>query len=191
MFRRLALLIVLALAPSAAAGEKKVNILWIVTDDQAAWSIGAYGGRPFLERSGRFLHVTPGKLARAERWFERFGDAAVFLGRLTPLVRSFISYPAGLVRMPLLRFTVLTLAGCLVWCGALAGAGWALGTSWDSLHHNFRFVDYAVIALAGAAVLYLVLRRFGRGRVAAGTGTDLPGRRASEPRKDAKSARIE
>ena len=122
------------------------------------WGIGAYGGRPFLERSGRFLHVTPDKLARAERWFDRFGNAAVFLGRVTPLIRSFISYPAGIVRMPLGRFTLLTFSGCLVWCGALAGAGWALGSSWDNLHRNFRFVDYAMIALVAGLAAYLVIR---------------------------------
>jgi membrane protein DedA with SNARE-associated domain len=124
------------------------------------WGIGAYGGRPFLERSGRLLHVTPAKLARAERWFDRFGDAAVFLGRITPLVRSFISYPAGIVRMPLGRFTLLTFDGCLIWCGALAGAGWALGTSWHSLHDDFRYVDYAVVAVVAALAVSLVVRHF-------------------------------
>lgn len=122
------------------------------------WAIGAYGGRPFLERRGRWLHVTPDKLERAEAWFERFGDAAVFIGRVTPLARSFISYPAGIVRMPLVRFTVLTFVGCLVWCLALAGIGWALGANWDSFHHDFRFVDYAVIALVPLGLGYLLFR---------------------------------
>lgn len=126
------------------------------------WAIGAYGGRPFLERSGRFLHVTPEKLDRAERWFGRFGDAAVFVGRITPLVRSFISYPAGVVRMPLQRFTALTFAGCLVWCLALAGAGWAVGASWSSFHHGFRFADYTVIAAVVLLALYVVARLWRR-----------------------------
>lgn len=143
-----------AVAVAGAVGNTLGSLL--------GWGIGAYGGRTFLERSGRFLHVTPEKLRRAERWFDRFGDAAVFLGRITPLVRSFISYPAGVVRMPLARFTVLTLAGCLVWCFALAGAGWGLGASWDSLHRNFRFVDYGVIAGIFALAAYLIVRYLAR-----------------------------
>jgi membrane protein DedA with SNARE-associated domain len=110
------------------------------------WGIGAYGGRPLLERRGRFFHLSPAKLDRAEAWFDRFGDAAVFLGRVTPVVRSFISIPAGLVRMPLGRFTVLTFLGCLPWCFGLAGIGWAIGKSWHRFHDDFRFVEYAILA---------------------------------------------
>jgi membrane protein DedA with SNARE-associated domain len=115
------------------------------------WGIGIYGGRPLLERRGRWFHLGPERLDRAERWFDRFGDAAVFLGRLTPLVRSFCSIPAGVFRMPLGRYTVLTLAGSAVWCFALAGIGWAIGSKWHTFHDDFRYVDYAVIA---AVVLF-------------------------------------
>ncbi len=110
------------------------------------WGIGAYGGRPLLERRGRFFHLSPAKLDRAEAWFDRFGDAAVFLGRVTPVVRSFISIPAGVVRMPLGRFTVLTFLGCLPWCFGLAGIGWGIGKSWHRFHEDFRFVEYAIVA---------------------------------------------
>ncbi len=75
------------------------------------WAIGLYGGRPYLERHGRWLHVTPEKLDRAEAWFERYGDATVFFGRITPVVRSFVSIPAGVVEMPLGRYTALTIPG--------------------------------------------------------------------------------
>ena len=75
------------------------------------WAIGIYGGRPLLERHGRWFHLGPERMERAERWFERWGDWAVFLGRLTPVVRSFCSIPAGVFRMPLGRYTLLTLAG--------------------------------------------------------------------------------
>ena len=85
------------------------------------WAIGAYGGRPLLERHGRWLHLTPENFARAEEWFDRRGDAAVFLGRVTPLVRSFISIPAGVFRSPFGRYTVLTLVGSAIWCFAFAG----------------------------------------------------------------------
>ena len=84
------------------------------------WAIGVYGGRPFLERRGRWFHLSPPKLAKAERWFERWGDWAVFLGRITPVARSFVSIPAGVFRAPLGRYTVLTFIGSTIWsrsCG--------------------------------------------------------------------------
>jgi membrane protein DedA with SNARE-associated domain len=123
------------------------------------WGIGAYGGRPLLEERGRWLHLDREKLDRADRWFARFGDAAVFLGRLTPVVRSFISIPAGVVRMPILRFTVLTFLGTLPWCFGIAAAGWALGSSWERFHHDFAYAEYAVIGVVVAALAYLVVRR--------------------------------
>jgi membrane protein DedA with SNARE-associated domain len=124
------------------------------------WAIGLYGGRPLLERRGRWLHLGPENLDRAERWFERYGDLAVFLGRVTPVVRSFVSIPAGVARMPLLRFTVLTALGCVPWCFGLAGAGWALGSSYERFHHDFRYVDIGVVvALVLLAVAWYVRRR--------------------------------
>jgi membrane protein DedA with SNARE-associated domain len=123
------------------------------------WGIGAYGGRPLLERRGRWLHLGPDKLDRAEAWFDRRGDWAVFLGRLTPVVRSFISIPAGVFRSPLRRYTVLTLLGSAIWCFALAGAGWGVGTGYRRVHEDFRWVDYAVIAVVVLAAAWLLLRR--------------------------------
>lgn len=128
------------------------------------WWIGARGGRPFLERHGRWLHLNEAKLAKAERWFERWEDWAVFLGRITPVVRSFVSIPAGVFRAPLARYNLLTLLGSALWCFSLAGAGWALGSRWEKLHDAFRYVDYAIVAaiVAGAAYLaWMLLRRRG------------------------------
>jgi membrane protein DedA with SNARE-associated domain len=122
------------------------------------WGIGIYGGRPLLERHGRWFHLGPERMERAERWFERWGDAAVFLGRLTPLVRSFCSIPAGVFRMPLGRYTVLTLAGSAIWCFALAGIGYAIGSSWDNFHHAFRYVDYVILALVVLLAGYALWR---------------------------------
>jgi membrane protein DedA with SNARE-associated domain len=124
----------------------------------AGWGIGAYGGRPLLERRGRLFHLSPENLARAERWFDRWGDWAVFLGRITPVIRSFISIPAGVFRMRLGPYTVLTLLGSAIWCFALAGIGWAVGRSWERFHRDFRFVDYAVGAVILGAATYLVWR---------------------------------
>jgi membrane protein DedA with SNARE-associated domain len=129
-----------------------------VVGSVVGWALGAYGGRPFLERYGRYIHFTQAKLDRAERWFGRFGDAAVFIGWITPLARSFISYAAGIVRMHLGRFLLLTLAGCLVWSFALAGAGWAVGSNWSRFHHDFRYADYVVLAVAVLSAAYIVFR---------------------------------
>jgi membrane protein DedA with SNARE-associated domain len=126
------------------------------------WGIGAYGGRPLLERHGRWLHLSPEKLDRAEAWFERRGGWAVFIGRLTPVVRSFISIPAGVFRDPLPRYTVLTLVGSAIWAFALAGAGWAIGSSWHRFHEDFRYVDIIVLAALAVAVLWFVVRRLRR-----------------------------
>lgn len=130
------------------------------------WGIGAVGGRPFIERHGRWLHISPQTLGRAEQWFERFGRRAVLLGRITPVVRSFISVPAGVLRFPLAPYTGLTLVGSLLWCFSFAGAGWALSGSWEGFHRNFRYADYAVVAallvVVGIALLH---RRRSRGLV--------------------------
>ncbi|MDQ2981733.1 MAG: DedA family protein [Actinomycetota bacterium] len=125
----------------------------------AGWAIGRYGGRPLLERRGRWLHLGEDKLQRAERWFDRWDDLAVLIGRITPVVRSFISIPAGIFRMPLWRYTVLTLIGSAVWAFALAGAGYGLGSSYERFHRDFRFADYAVAAGIVALAAYLIVRR--------------------------------
>jgi membrane protein DedA with SNARE-associated domain len=124
----------------------------------AGWAIGIYGGRPFLERRGRWVHLGPDRLDRADRWFERYDDAAVFVGRVTPVARSFISIPAGVFRMPLGRYTLLTLAGSTVWCLAFAAAGFALGNAWDRFDHAFRYVELAIVVALAAGIAYLVLR---------------------------------
>jgi membrane protein DedA with SNARE-associated domain len=124
------------------------------------WAIGRWGGRPLLERHGRWLHLTPENVDRAERWFDRHGRAAVFLGRLTPVVRSFISIPAGTLESPLGPYTLLTLAGSAIWCFGFAAAGGALGSSYEQVHHAFRYVDIlAVAGVVAALAALLVLRR--------------------------------
>jgi len=127
----------------------------------AGWAIGFYGDRRF--------RVSERKLARAQRWFDRWEDWAVLVGRVTPVARSFVSIPAGIFRMPLGRYTVLTAVGSAAWCFAFAGAGWGLGRSWERFHHDFRFVDYAFVAAVVllAGWLFLRWRSARRGRLAA------------------------
>jgi membrane protein DedA with SNARE-associated domain len=122
------------------------------------WAIGLYGGRPYLERHGRWLHVTPEKLDKAEAWFERYGDVTVLVSRMLPVVRSFVSIPAGIAEMPLGRFTVLTFLGTIPWCFGLAGIGLALGSGWERFHESFRYADYAIVAFVAAGIVYLLFR---------------------------------
>lgn len=129
------------------------------------WGIGLRGGRPFLERNGRWLHLDGPKLDRAEAWFERWGDRAVLIGRVTPVVRSFISVPAGVFRAPFGRYVVLTAIGSAVWCFAFAGAGWAAGASWETVHDRFKVVDYVVAGLVVAAAAALAWRMLARRKV--------------------------
>ena len=128
------------------------------------WAIGDYGGRPLLETHGRWFHLEHERLERAERWFDRWGDWAVLLGRLTPVVRSFISIPAGVFRAPFGRYTVLTLVGSAIWCFGLAGVGWAVGSKWEQFHHDFRYADYVVALAVAAGVAWVVWKMVARRR---------------------------
>jgi membrane protein DedA with SNARE-associated domain len=125
----------------------------------AGWAIGLYGGRPLVEKRGRLLHLGPERFAKAERWFDRHDRWAVLLGRLTPVVRSFVSIPAGVFEMPLGPYTVFTLIGSALWAFAFAGIGYAVGSNYERFHH---FFDIALVAGASLLVLYLVFRRVSR-----------------------------
>jgi membrane protein DedA with SNARE-associated domain len=152
-----------AVAAAGVAGQTVGSII--------GWAIGLYGGRPLVQRHGRWLHLGPENLDRAERWFDRWGDWAVFLGRMTPVIRSFVSIPAGVARMPLGRFTLYSVLGTIPWCFGIAGAGWALGSSWETFHHDFRYVEVLVgVGFLALLVWYLRRRR----------ATKM-GRRASDP----------
>ena len=122
------------------------------------WLIGARGGRALIDRHGRWIHLSPPRFDRAERWFTRHGSWAVLLGRVTPLVRSFISIPAGVLGSPPGPYLVLTLLGSAVWCFGFAAAGWALGGSWEKVHHAFRYADYAAVLAVVALAAFGVYR---------------------------------
>jgi membrane protein DedA with SNARE-associated domain len=125
----------------------------------AGWAIGLYGGRPLVERRGRLLHLGPERFDRAERWFDRHDRWAVLLGRVTPVVRSFVSIPAGIFEMPLAPYTLFTLIGSALWAFAFAAIGYAVGSHYERFHH---FFDIALVAGAALLVLYLVVRRVSR-----------------------------
>jgi membrane protein DedA with SNARE-associated domain len=128
----------------------------------AAYELARWGGRRLLERRGRWLLITPADIARADRFFARFGGVAVLVGRLLPFVRGFISYPAGIARMPRLRFHLYTFAGSWPWCFALAWMGEALGRRWaddPAAHRILHWADWAVLAAVAALVPLFVWRR--------------------------------
>ena len=122
------------------------------------WWIGLRGGRPLLERRGRWLHVTPDRLDRAERWFERWGNVGVLVGRLTPIVRSFVSIPAGVFEMRLAPYALYTAVGSAIWAFAIAGVGYGLGSSYKRFDHGFKYVEYAVVAGVLVLAAYLIYR---------------------------------
>jgi membrane protein DedA with SNARE-associated domain len=123
------------------------------------WAIGRYGGRPLLERHRRWFHLKSEQLDRAERWFDRWGAIGVLVGRVTPLVRSFVSIAAGVFEMPLGIYIVLTLVGSAVWAFALAGAGWAAGTGYATIHHDWRYVEVTVGLCVLVGLAYALRRR--------------------------------
>ncbi|HVM69268.1 MAG TPA: DedA family protein [Gaiellaceae bacterium] len=130
------------------------------------WWIGVRGGRPFLERHGRWVHLNEKRLDRAEDWFRRWGQLGVFLGRISPVVRSFVSIPAGVFRQPLGVYTWLTLIGSTLWAFAFCAAGWWFGSRWEDFHHAFRYVEYAIVAVLLAGFAYLGWKLFQRRRTA-------------------------
>jgi membrane protein DedA with SNARE-associated domain len=125
-----------------------------VAGSLVAYWVGMYGGRPLIEKYGRYLLVSRHDLDLADRWFDRFGEVIVFASRLLPAIRTFIAFPAGVARMNLKKFVIYTFAGSLPWCIGLAYVGQRLGEKWDkdptlkTLFHRFDFIIGIVIALA-------------------------------------------
>lgn len=111
-----------------------------------AYWLGLWGGRPLIERWGKYIFLRPHELDRAEAWFERHGEAAVFVSRLLPVVRTFISLPAGVARMPFGKFTVYTFLGCIPWTFALTWAGVLLGDNWETFLRYGSPISYAIAA---------------------------------------------
>jgi membrane protein DedA with SNARE-associated domain len=129
-----------------------------------AYAAGYFGRIELLEKHGRMFHVKPAHLAWAERWFERYGAPAVFFSRMLPIIRTFISLPAGVARMPFWKFSVLTLAGCVPWIFMLTFIGREVGRNWESWKDSLHYVDYAVAALIVVGVVVLVVRQRRRAR---------------------------
>ena len=132
-----------------------------------AYWLGYYGRTDILERHGKKLHIKKSHLEWADRWFEKHGDATVFFTRMLPIVRTFISLPAGVAKMPFWRFSILTLAGCIPWVLMLTYIGMKAGEQWEDWKDSLHYFDYAVAATIVIGVIYLLIRRRGGGDDAA------------------------
>jgi membrane protein DedA with SNARE-associated domain len=130
-----------------------------VVGSWVAYGIGYYGRIELLKRHGKWLHIGPKEIGWADRWFDRYGDATVFFSRMVPVIRTFISLPAGVARMPFWRFTVLSTIGITPWVIAWAIVGKQVGSDWDNLQEKLHYVDYAIVAAIVLAIVYFVLRR--------------------------------
>jgi membrane protein DedA with SNARE-associated domain len=135
------------------------GLLGTMVGSWVAYAVGRGGRLELLERHGDMLHMGPAQIERADRWFQRYGEPTVLFGRLIPLVRAFVSLPAGVAKMPLGRFTTLSLIGAIPWVVALAFAGHALGSDWTSVRKAFEYVDYAILALVVVGIVYAIVRR--------------------------------
>lgn len=123
-----------------------------------AYYVGMFGGRPLVQRYGRYLLISHHDLDLADHWFARHGDITIFVGRLLPVVRTFIAFPAGVARMPLGKFVIYTFVGSLIWCWGLAWVGQSLGEHWDTLGVYFHRFDAAVAATILAAAAWWIWR---------------------------------
>ncbi len=154
-------------SPGLSASQHHLTLVGVVLAALLGTMVGSWitygigrGGRlELLERHGSKLHVGPEQVVRADRWFQRYGEPTVLFGRMIPLLRAFVSLPAGVAKMPFWRFTVLSLIGSLPWVLSLALAGEALGGDWTSARKYFEYVDYAILAAVVIGVIYLIVQR--------------------------------
>lgn len=170
--------IMLFAGSSVAAGELSLfgvvaaGVLGNLVGSWTAYAVGYYARLDLLEKN-RLIHLPPKYLRWADDWFERYGDATVFFTRMLPIIRTFISLPAGVAKMPFWRFTVLTLLGCVPWVLMLALIGRAVGENWEQWREHLHYLDYAVVAAAIGGGIYLLVRRRRRG--GRGEGTEPAG----------------
>jgi membrane protein DedA with SNARE-associated domain len=147
-----------------------VAALGDVVGSSAGYAIGRFGGRPLVERVGRYILLTHADLDRAEAWFDRRGEPFVFFGRFIPLLRSFVSLAAGLGEMAVAKFAIFTVVACTMWCAALASIGYSLGGSWHQVIKDFSYAGYVAAALFVIAVALALVHRVGAVRAERAAG---------------------
>jgi membrane protein DedA with SNARE-associated domain len=143
-------------------GIVAAGVLGNLVGSWIAYGVGYFARLDLLERN-RLIHVSPKHLKWADDWFGRYGDATVFFTRMLPIIRTFISLPAGVAKMPFWRFTAFTLAGCVPWVLMLALIGRSVGDNWEEWRHNLGYLDYVVLAAIVGGAVYLLVRRRRRG----------------------------
>jgi membrane protein DedA with SNARE-associated domain len=151
-------------AHPSLAGIIAAGVLGNVAGSYVAWAVGRYAGLAAARRWGRRVGIREREIDRATVWFERHGPAAVLVGRLIPVVRTFISLPAGFAAMPAGRFGLYTVLGCIPWTAALGIAGYALGANWQSVANGFHGPTYAIAGIIVVALVAAVIMHFRRGR---------------------------
>ena len=175
-------------------GVVLAGLLGTLVGSWVAYAVGRGGRLELFERHGSKVHMGPAQIERADRWFQRYGEPLVLFGRIVPLLRAFVSLPAGVARMPIGRFSVLTLVGSIPWVLGLALAGHALGGDWKSVRSAFEYVDYALLATVVVGIVFLRVRRRGGGTApdaspaGAGAGTSPAAAVASTTGADASTA---
>jgi len=123
-----------------------------------SYAIGLWGGRPLIEKYGKYIFISHHDLDSADRWFKKFGDEAIFFARILPVIRTYISFPAGIAKMDLKKFSLYTFAGSFIWCLALAYIGFKLGDHWESLKKYFHGLDWVILILIILGIGYWIWR---------------------------------
>lgn len=149
-------------APWSYWGAVAAGVAGNTAGSLISYAIGAFGGRPLVERYGRYVLISAHDLAVAERWFARYGEVTVFFSRMLPIVRTFISVPAGVARMPVWRFVLFSILGAIPWVMLLVWGGMLLGEHWLDLKHSLKGLDYIVVALIALGVGVFVWRHVRR-----------------------------
>jgi membrane protein DedA with SNARE-associated domain len=135
------------------------GVLGSMVGSWVAYAVGRGGRLELFERHGEKFHMGPAQVEKADRWFQRYGEPAVLFGRMIPVVRAFVSLPAGIAKMQIGRFTVFSLIGTTIWVIPLAFAGKALGSDWETVRKGFEYADYVILVLVVAGIGYWIMRR--------------------------------
>jgi membrane protein DedA with SNARE-associated domain len=152
-------------------GIVAAGVVGNIVGSWVAYAAGYFARIDLLEKN-RLIHVSRKHLDQADRWFQRYGDATVFFTRMLPIIRTFISLPAGVARMPFWRFTALTAAGCVPWVLMLGFIGQEVGARWDEWRDRLHYFDYVVLAAIVIAAAWLLIRRWRGGRPAPAPGAE-------------------
>jgi membrane protein DedA with SNARE-associated domain len=171
-------------AHPSLAGVFAAGVLGNVAGSYIAWAVGKYAGQAAIRRWGRRVGIREHEIDKAMAWFERHGPVAVLVGRVIPVIRTFISLPAGFAEMPAGIFGLYTALGAIPWTAALAILGYALGANWEHVANDFHGPTYAIAGLLVVAVVVVIVRRRRAKAAAPAPGAPAPGARAAAVRPD-------